>query len=334
MAKPTNVFDRFNSGPNIGGWVAEDVLNKIINTSPTKTPILSAAGRGTAENTYHEWMRDDYAAANKDNAALDGDDATRIALSPPDRVANYAQIFTKAYGVTGRMQAVKKLGGVSNALSYFRAQKTIELKRDIEAAIISNNPAVAGSGSVAPKMGGLGVLIYTNAQHGAGGSTTAHTSGAPTTAPVAGTPRAFTKALLDDAVEDAYKASGDIPDAVYVSPAHKRVFSTFTGIAGNRESVNKGKQARIVGGADVYMSDFGEMTIVPHYLMEGGSTVYGLDLENVKVDFLPGRRFDAFDLARTGDSVSQEILADLTLVTPAENVHWKIADLTATGLAP
>lgn len=329
MAKPTNVQDRYNMGANTGGWVAEDVLDKIFNVGQTKTPILSEAKRGKADQNYHEWLRDDYEAPNKDNAALDGDDASRQALTVPSRVANYCQIFTKSYGVSGRAQAVKKLGGVKNALAFHRAKKTIEIKRDLEAAVISANPAVAGSGAVVPKLGGLGVLIYTNALHGVGGSTVAHTSGAPTVAPTAGTARPFTEALLKSACQATFDQVGESPNVVYLSSAHKKVFSSFVGIAGIRKDVSGRKQATVVGAADVYVSDFGDMDIVPHYMMAGGTTVYGLDMENIQVDFL--RPFDTFDLAKTGDSESQETLADVTLVTPAEKCHWKIADLTVAG---
>lgn len=329
MAKPTNVQDRYNLGGNTGGWVAEDVLDKIYNADKSDAPLSAEIGRGKADNSYHEWLRDGYDAPNKDNAALDGDDATRASLGTPARVANYCQIYTKAYGVSGRAQAVKKLGGVKNALAYHRAKKSIEMKRDIEATILSSNAAVAGSGAVAPKMGGLGVLIYTNALHGAGGSTVAHTSGAPTTAPTAGTARAFTETLLKSAAENTFNQVGKAPKAVYLSAAHKKVFSGFTGIAQNRFEVKGRSQGTVVGAADVYVSDFGDMEIVPHYMMTGSTVVYGLDVSELQLDFL--RPFEKIALARTGDSESEETLADVTLVSTSEKCHWKIADLTATG---
>lgn len=332
MAKPTNVQDRFNMGANIGGWVAEDVLEAIFNADQSKTPLLSEMSRGKADQNYHEWLRDDYDAPNKDNAAIDGDDASRTALGVPDRVANYCQIYTKSYGVSGRAQAVKKLGGVKNALAYHRAKKTIEIKRDLEARIVSSDAAVAGSGSVPSEMGGLGVLIYTNAVHGVGGSTTAHTSGAPTTAPVPGTARAFTEDLVKEACQKAFDQVGSAPGAVYLSSAHKQKFSTFTGIAGIRKETTGRKQATIVGAADIYVSDFGDMEIVPHYMMKDATNVYGLDLDKFSVDFL--RPFETFPLAKTGDSTSEETLADVTLVAKVEKSSWKIADLTPTGNAP
>ena len=72
MAVPTNTYTRYTASNN----VREDLADYIASKDPEKTPIISAMGRDTAENTYHEWQRDNLRAPNKDNAALDGDDAT------------------------------------------------------------------------------------------------------------------------------------------------------------------------------------------------------------------------------------------------------------------
>ena len=274
MAQPTNLYDRYDAGTN----VREDLIDKITMTNPEETPVISSFGRATAENTLHEWQRDNLRTPNKDNAAIDGDDATASAKTPPIRVGNLCQIFQDTIAVSGRAEKVKK-AGMKSAMAYYKAKAYKELQRDMEAMVLSANPAVAGSGAAAAKAGGLGVLIYTNAQHGAGGSTVAHTSGAPTVAPTAGTARALTEALLKTAVQATYTSSGKVPPQVYLSPNHKTVFSGFAGIAVNRVEVERKKQARIVAGADVYMSDFGEMEIVPHYIMAGSTQVFGLNSE-------------------------------------------------------
>lgn len=322
MALPTNTYTRYTAGTN----VREDLIDRITMTNPEQTPIISAFGRATATSNYHEWQRDNLATPNKDNAALDGDDATGAALNPPARVANYCQIFQKTIVVSGRAEKVKK-AGMTSAMAYNIAKGMKEVQRDMEAMVVSANPAVAGSAAVAPKSGGLGVLIYTNVNHGVGGSTTAHTSGAPTTAPVAGTARAFTEALLKTVVASAYTTSGMIPPAVYMSPYHKGVFSGFGGIAVNRYQVGKGKneQGRIVGGADVYMSDFGELEIVPHYVMAGSTTVYGLNPDYGDIVYLRG--FEQNALAKTGDNEKKQILADATVRLTSEQAHFKISDL-------
>lgn len=325
MALPTNTYTRYTAGTN----VREDLIEKITLTNPEETPVISSFGRDTADQNYHEWQRDNLRAANKDNAALDGDDATGSAKTAPSRVANYCQIFQDTIVVSGRAEKVKK-AGMKSALAYYKAKAFKELQRDMEAAALSTNPAVAGSAGVAPKAGGLGVMIYTNALHNGAGATAAHTSGAPTTAVTAGTARTFTKTLLDTAVQATYTSSGMVPPMVVVSPNHKVLFSAFTGIAANRFEVKgKGKdtQGAVVGGADVYLSDFGKMEIVPHYLMAGSTNVYGLNPEYGDAVYLRG--FGSSPLAKTGDSVKEQVLVDATFRLTSEMANWKIADLTA-----
>lgn len=191
---------------------------------------------------------------------------------------------------------------------------------------VSSNVAVAGSGGAASKSGGLGVLLYSNAQHGVGGSTPAHTSGAPLVAPTAGTARAFTEALLKSALQATYIASGDIPDAVYLSPAHKGVFSAFTGIAVNRYQVDKKEQGRVIGGADVYMGDFGSLEVVPHYIMAGSTNVFGLEAAFIDAVYLRG--FNAESLGRSGDSVREQVLVDGTIRVTSEMAQFAVKDLS------
>ena len=49
MAVPTNLYQKASLKGD-----REDLTDKIYNTSPTETPVLSAIGRVTATNTYHE----------------------------------------------------------------------------------------------------------------------------------------------------------------------------------------------------------------------------------------------------------------------------------------
>lgn len=323
MAVPANTYTRYTASTN----VREDLIDKITQTNPEATPIISAFGRATANSVYTEWQRDNLRTPNKDNAALDGDDATASAKTPPQRVGNVCQIFQDTVATSGRAEKVKK-AGMDSAMAFYIAKAMKELQRDMENMVLSNNPAVQGSGSTASKSGGLGVLIYTNALHGSGGSTVAHTSGAPTVAPTAGTNRTFTEALLKQAVQQTYTSSGAIPGAIYVSPNHKSTFSGFAGIAVNRYQVGKGKneQGKIVGGADVYASDFGELQVVPHYQLAGATTVYGLNPEYGDIVYLRG--FQTTQLGISGDNTKKQVLVDATVRLTSEMANFKIADLT------
>ena len=86
MAQPANPVDRYD----VNTAVREDLIDKIYNTSPTETPVLSAVGRVSATNTYHEWQRDALATANKDNALIDGDDVTLDAQTATERAPHRA----------------------------------------------------------------------------------------------------------------------------------------------------------------------------------------------------------------------------------------------------
>ncbi len=87
MAQPTNLYDRYDAGTN----VREDLIDKITMVNPESTPVISMFGKATAENTFTEWQRDNLRTPNKDNAAIDGDDATASAKTPPVRVATIAR---------------------------------------------------------------------------------------------------------------------------------------------------------------------------------------------------------------------------------------------------
>jgi len=322
MTQPTNTFDSYDAIGN-----REDLQDKIYMVSPEKTPLVSAIGRFKATQRLHEWQRDNLATPNKDNAVIEGDDRTGTALTPTDRVANTVQLFDKVAVVSSTQQKTKSAGR-SDEMKYQVSKCMVELKRDLEAMVLSNNPAVQGNSTTARKSAGLGVLLYSNVSHGAGGSTTAHTSGLATVAPVAGTARAFAEAQLKTVMQSIYTNSGEMPSIISMTPSHKGTFSGFAGIAVNRFNVSKGKQGVIVGGADVYMSDFGELTVVPNYVQATANTgtAFILNPEYAGIAYLGGFKSDP--LAKTGHTEKELVSVEACLVVTSEKAHGKIADLT------
>jgi hypothetical protein len=323
MAQPTNTFDTYDSVGN-----REDLQDKIYMVSPESTPMLSAIRRAKAEGKYTEWQRDSLAAPDKDNAVIEGDDRSGQALTATVRVGNYVQLLDKVAVTTNTQEAVKKAGR-SSEMKYQIAKKMKELKRDLEATLLSNNAAVAGNSTTARKSAGLGAMLFTNTSHGVGGSTPSHTSGAATTAPTAGTNRAFAESQLKTVLQSIYTNSGEMPSFISVTPSHKSGFSVFSGIAVNRFQVAKGKQGVIVGGADVYMSDFGELTVVPNYVQAtaNANTAFIINPEEAAVAYLQG--FSSDSLAKTGHTEKELVYVEAAVVVGAEPAHGKIADLTA-----
>lgn len=322
MTQPTNTFDAYDS---IG--VREDLQDKIYMVSPEKTPVVSSIRRFKATQKLHEWQRDTLATPNKDNAVIEGDDRTGSALTATSRVANTVQLFDKVAVVSSTAQ-VSKTAGRSSEMKYQIAKAYTEIKRDVEAMVLSRNPAVLGNSTTARKSGGLGVMLYTNASYGGLGATAAHTSGAPTTANTAGTNRTFTETLLKAVLQSVYTNSGEMPTMISLTPSHKGTFSSFAGIAVNRFNVKSGQQGTIVGGADVYMSDFGELTVVPNYVQatSGSDVAWILNPDYAGIAFL--QSFQSTPLAKTGHTDKEMVFAEACLVVTSESAHGKVDNLT------
>ena len=322
MAVPTNLYQKAALKGN-----REDLIEKIFNTSPSETPLTSAMGRATAVTDFHEWQTDSLAAANPANKMIDGDDVTLQAQVATNRLGNHLQTFNGVVGVSRRANIVKKAGRTME-LPYLKGKKMLELKRDIEAMVLSpTQVAIAATTAIAGQSGGLGVQCVSNPLHSGLGATAAWTAGAPTAAVTAGTNRAFTKALLDTACQNIYTTSGQFAEMLVVSPAHKVLFSNFTGIAQNRLEVKRGSaQGVVVAGADLYMSDFGTLSVVPHYILAGSDTAYVLNTDYLDIAFLDG--FKTEELAKTGDSDRVMITVDCGLAVRASTAQAKITNLT------
>jgi hypothetical protein len=324
MTQPTETFDSYDAVGN-----REDLQDKIYMVSPEATPVVSSIRRMKASQRLHEWQRDTLAAPNKDNAVIEGDDRTGTALTATSRVANTVQLFDKV-AVVSDTQEKTKSAGRSSEMKYQISKKFAEIKRDLEAMVLSDNPAVAGNSTTARKSSGLGTMIYTNVSHNGAGATTAHTSGLASTAVTAGTNRTFTEALVKTVLQSIYTNSGEMPSIISLTPSHKGTFSSFAGIAANRFNVAKGKQGVIVGGADVYMSDFGELTVVPNYVQAtaNANAAFILNPSELGVAYLGGG-FKSVPLAKTGHTEKELVSAEACLVVTAETAHGKIANLTA-----
>ena len=300
----------------------EDLSDVIYNISPTDTPFMSTVGKGKATAVYHEWQTDSLAAAVLTNAAVEGADASSITASPTTRAGNRTQIFQKTVQVSGTLESVDKAGRKSEK-AYQLAKASSEIKRDIELTLLSNQIASAGDSSTARKLGGLQAWL--------GGSfgTDGVAGSAGTTARTNGTNRTFTEDILKSVVKTVYEAGGN-PKVLMVNPSHKQTVSAFAGIAAQRFMAPADAPTTIIGAADVYMSDFGTISVVPNRFMNstnsGNEVAFVFDPEYFSVDYL--RPFATNELAKTGDSEKTQILAELTLAVKNAGAGAVAADLS------
>lgn len=317
MSAPTNLVTTLTSVGN-----REDLEDVIYRVAPEKTPMISSASKTKATQRFHEWETETLATPDATNAALEGDDVgTLDAGNQPARLGNYAQIFTKKFGVS-RTQQKTTQAGVKNPVTRQKVLKGIEMRRDMEKRFIGNFASNAESGGTPRHSAGLLAYLTTNVSRGAGGSSGGFSSGVVAAA-TNGTQRTFTESLLKAAWATAFN-TGANPSQAYMGATNKQQFAAFTGIADIRTEVKGREQATIIAGAEVYVGDFGELMLIPH--------PYGLSRDMVAVDpdYVAVATLDGFNtepLAKTGDSDRYLLTHEAGLECKNEAAHFVVADL-------
>lgn len=321
MAVPTNTQQTFQQIGN-----REDLSDKIYDITPVETPFLSKAKRGRCTAVDPEWQTDELAAPNGDNKTIEGDDATTDAATPTVRPKNYVQLMDKVVRTSSTADAITTAGR-KRELSYQITKRSRELKRDQETRLTGNYPSVVGAAGTARETAGVEAWLETNVSRGATGADGGYTAGTGiVSAATDGTQRAFTEALLKPVIKDVWEAGGS-PKVIMVGPSNKQTASTFPGIATlYRDTGPKGnKAASILGAADIYVSDFGEHSIVPNRFSRD-RTALVLDMDYWEVKYLQPYKVDR--LAKTGHSERRMLSAEFTLCSKNEKASGAVADLT------
>lgn len=290
---------------------------------------MSNIGRETADSTFHEWQTDVLASPDGSNAVIEGADASDTTFVATNRVGNYTQISQKTINVSGTSGAVDT-AGMKTLEAYLLAKRGRELKRDMETILLSNQAAVVGNNSTARKLAGLPAWLRTNTVQL--GTVTAPTmsstnDGYPNAAWVLTSGAAApSETNLKTALQALWTAGGE-PRMVMVGPVNKVRYSAFSGIAVNRVNVDAPKQSFILGAADVYVSDFGNLDIVPNRFTPEAFSLF-VDPEYAKIAYL--RPFQRNPLAKTGDSRRTQLLVEYTLTVNTEKAHAVIANQTTS----
>lgn len=317
--------------------VREDFADVVYNISPTDCPLMSNIGRDSMKQTYTEWQTDALATPDTSNAQLEGDDApANDTFAATNRVGNYAQISRKVVQVSGTVETVG-LAGIKSMLGYQMAKRAKELKRDMEAILTSDQVAVIGNNSTPRKLAALGSWIITNhynaaASTGTGGAAPQMSSGSDgypqTAATNKQTAGAIAEADFKAAIQKAWTQGADVPSMfVMVGPVNKQKVSGFAGIATLYRDTAPGKQAQIIGAADVYVSDFGTVNVVPNRFMPE-DRAYFLDPSMLAIAYL--RSFQTVALAKTGDNTKRMLLVEYSLKCRNEKGLAVIRSLTTT----
>jgi len=326
MSQTSNTFDTFNAK-----GIRESLSNVIYNISPEETPFMSNIGRESVKNTFFEWQTDSLAAASTTNAQIEGDDVSSYdSTAATVRLGNYTQVSRKTLILSGTLESVDKAGRRSE-LAYQLAKRSAELKRDMESIMLTNQAASGGSAGVSTairKTGSLLAFLKTNTDKGSGGADPTYTTqpNATRTDSLAADQRTFTETILKSVIQKVWTAGGT-PKVLMVGPVNKQRVSGFAGIAEIRKEVTGNKPGVIIGAADVYVSDFGAVSVVPNRFQRERDA-FVLDPEYASVCYL--RPFQTIELAKTGDAEKRMIVVEWGLKVNTEAAHGLAADLTTT----
>jgi hypothetical protein len=131
MTVPTGTFQAFQAIGN-----REDLTDAIYNVSPTETPLISMAKKTTAQAALHEWQTESLAAANVNNAVIEGDDAANQTLVTTGRVTNNVQTSEKTIGIS-TIQEVTRSAGRDSEMAHQMINYGLALRRDMETILLN-----------------------------------------------------------------------------------------------------------------------------------------------------------------------------------------------------
>lgn len=311
----------------------EEIEDVVYNISPKDTPFVSLVGTSKVSSTHPEWQTDTLRAPGE-NAKVEGAEFDFATKPPTTRLGNFTQIVSDTLIVSDTQETVDKAGR-SSEIGYQLAKMGAELKKDVELSCIGNVGSSSGSSSTGRVSAGFPAWITSatsaNTLRGSGGTSGGFNSGTGlVVAATNGTQRAFTKALLDVAISTAYLNGGN-PTHVMLSPYNKQVFSGFmsnANVAAQRYATPKSGQTTIIAAADVYQSDFGELSVVPNRVMatsaEAARNILVIDPDRVKRGVL--RPMQTKKLAETGDGQKRAVVTEFSVLMKNELAHTVIAD--------
>lgn len=294
-----------------GGVIREDVMDKIWAINNIPLPFTEMCSKGTHSNRRVEFVTDELAAPVTNNAVVEGSDPTANDGRLGKRLGNYTQIAVKRIIVTTTAEAANSIGGMAS-LSYQVSERQKELRRDVEAQMLTHQASVAGDASAAAGISaGIGAQLKTNVSVGATGTVGGfdETTGL-FVAPTPGTKRALSETLIRDTLQQVYEAGGNTSTAmarpVVIRKLSEYLFGSTARVAtltSDKAQKGDGGALTAYGSVNVFVTDFGQtITLRDNRLQPtdaaATSSMYFLDPAHLKQSMLKG--YNVVPLGKTG----------------------------------
>ena len=261
------------------------------------------------------------------------------------RLGNYTQINGKTIAVSGTRRAIDQ-AGVADEYAYQLKKRGTELRRDVEFDLIHSYNVSSASGN--RTMGGVQSWINVSAANTdptdgsfvgsqTGGTvilnnaTAAMNEGLGTHVPgllAPGSRVALSLSDIDQVMQNIYQEGGKA-SKIMLSPKLRRDFSdlmvTDSGVRRNIDMDGKLRQS-----VDIYMSDFGDLMVVPNYVMglsytpgtgetQGGRTLtdtadsMALVYDPMWFNMATLRPLQEVDVGQRGDSTIGMMVEEMTM---------------------
>lgn len=326
-----------------GGVIREDVMDKIWDISNIPLPFTEMCSKGSHSNRRVEFTTDELAAGVANNAVIEGAASSKNDGKLGVRLGNYTQISTKEITVTDTSQEANSIGGMAS-LSYQIKERQKELKRDVEAQMLSHQASVAGdASSVAGISAGIGAQLKTNVSVGAGAGAVGgfNTTTGLFVAPVAGTARALTETLIRDTLQKVYEAGGNTSTAmarpVIIRKLSEYLFGSTARVAtltSDKAQKGDGGALTAYGSVNVFVTDFGQTITLKDNRIQladaaGVSSMYFLDGAHLKQSFLRGYQVET--LGKLGLSERRIMSAQYSMLVLNEKSQGAIFDIDETA---
>jgi hypothetical protein len=320
--------------PSVGN--REDILDVLTYVDNKNTPISSSIARVGADITnpsVYSYLADSYSAPSTDGV-VDSSDVTDFSDAAANRVLLSArsQKIRRTARVSDFQANLADVAAIGRRKEFSKAiAKTIlEVKRDVEATISSDNDSVEGSGSVAYNTRGLGEWIKATAQTDlpVPASQRTPTASINTTATAS-----LTESALQNVLQSIYEQTGSQDRLVLVAgPSLKKAITNFTRFTVNstsnvfnlRQTAQAASSDRLVSNISFYEGDFSTLEIVSSLFLAANASTdaekyargYIMSPESVMLRYGRKPRFQELQDSGGGPRGLVDCIVSLAVMSP------------------
>jgi len=233
----------------IGAANREDLLDIITILSPIDTPLFTMFRKTKVSNVQTEWLTDllnqaTSRATAEGSVFASGD----TSLTSRIRLLNYTQINREGYDISDTQRAVNP-AGIRDELRFQMGKALKQWKRNVEYDIVNGNTASAASTRCA-----RGIFRWLDGFS----SLTANVSNS-----AINTANNLQEADLNTILQGVWVAGGLCDYVVCTATQKNQISSNFAGSANSRRNIPLTENT-LVNVVDFYMSDFGNVKVLPH----------------------------------------------------------------------